>query len=526
MQSFASWEPAPSRRRNSISMEACSRPGMPPGWCNGVGLTKPGCRTRWPRVGLAFDALAWSSDNGLVAVGTKSGSVQVWNRDGQLRREFLTAEAGIGALHFNRDGRWLLAGGRSGGMQMWDVITGEQLLTGPDIPWSFARDGKHFASGSVEKVSFGELAAPAVVQQFAGHQSIVEKAVWSGDSRFLLTLDSHFELRVWDVERGTSVARFTVSPSSYGAANAGIAMSADRRHVAYASSGEKSAIDVFDLHTGLPVAHRDLPDGYARLTHDGAKFVLVREERKGEATRTMACTFTSADFELNWKELRSQQPGEVGFHNSALTPDGRYYLWAGPRHPANQMRVEVYEVATGRLVKQILRPHEKELQSWDCGISPDGRRVWVKSDSPADLLYDLSNDEPPTEVIDPPQSSPDLRWYASTGFAEPILGRVPIQSLRMGPSAATWLQFTNRDFSGPGSADFSPDGRFVSWYGSGAARLPWWIFPLCFPRCESSNARLMTINLGRTYWLFPHSSHFLRNPLFLSRHRRDFVSSK
>jgi hypothetical protein len=98
-------------------------------------------------------------------------------------------------------------------------------------------------------------------------------------------------------------------------------------------------------------------------------------------------------------------------------------------------------------------------------ISPDGRQLWVQDDLAGAWLYDdLSSDKPPIHVTAPPVASPDQKWYASTGFAEAILGKAPVLFLRTGPNQPPWLQFMNVDFFGMDSASFSPNGRFFAAY--------------------------------------------------------------
>ena len=54
----------------------------------------------------------------------------------------------------------------------------------------------------------------------------------------MVTLDSEFEVRVWDVTRGLTIDRFRPPAGSYFPSNAAVAISDDARLVAYASGGE------------------------------------------------------------------------------------------------------------------------------------------------------------------------------------------------------------------------------------------------------------------------------------------------
>ncbi|HEX3151973.1 MAG TPA: serine/threonine-protein kinase [Gemmataceae bacterium] len=433
-------------------------------WCR----TQDGHSLRQIATGrFAIDALAWSPDSFYIAVGTHNGTVQIWNRDGLLRREISTPAAGIAALHFHSNGQWLIAGGRSGAMQVWNADTGEPVLNGPDIPWTFSRDGTRAAGGNAEGVSFLEFAPTSNVRQLAGHRSIIAHSVWSRDSRFLATLDGHYEVRVWDVQKSCTIASFKVSSSQYAVSNAALALDADGTHLAYASSGEKGLLEIFDVVKGVPIATHSLADGFVRLGHDGQRFVIVREERTDRSLRTLTATFMPTDVDFDWHELRPMVPNEEMFHASDLTPDGRYYLWSGPRLPPERMRVEVYDVFTNRLVRRIDCPHEKKLESWGSTISGDGRQVWIQGTVSPFIQHEVFGSAPPIDVMEWRIPSPDRRWFATNGFADAMLGKAPMQFLRRSPDERPWLQFTNGDLDGMGKAAFSPNSRYVSWIGPG-----------------------------------------------------------
>ena len=74
--------------------------------------------------------------------------------------------------------------------------------------------------------------------------------------------------------------------------------------------------------------------------------------------------------------VRPAEPGDDRrFFDSALTPDGRYYLWSGPRLPLQNSRVEVREVATGRLIRRIVGPADPAFRGF---LDPRGRELWIR----------------------------------------------------------------------------------------------------------------------------------------------------
>jgi hypothetical protein len=131
------------------------------------------------------------------------------------------------------------------------------------------------------------------------------------------------------------------------------------------------------------------------------------------------------------------------------------------------MRVELYDVPANRLIRRMDCPHERELSSWGSMIGEDGRQVWIQDSTPGFMLHDVFGDEPSRLVPEPMYRSPNRNWYAESGFADAMLGKMPIQMLRTGPMDRPWLQFSNGDLDGMGRASFSPNSRYVAWVGPG-----------------------------------------------------------
>jgi WD40 repeat protein len=412
---------------------------------------------------FGVEALAWSGDSSLLAIGTKGGTVQLWNSDGNRRHDFPVPDPSVHLLQFSPDDRWILAGGRNSRMQIWDVESGDQLLTGPLIPWSFSRDWKMFAAGGDAQLAFCRLDAPSVVRHLSGNRVRADKITWSRNSRHVATLNDRFELQVWDVQRGLAVMRLLVTPGGYSTANAGIALSDNGALLAYVSGGDTSVVEIYTVPQGERIAKRELTAGFERLVYADGKFVLVREERIDQQLRTIACEFSAAEFRFEFREIRPLQPKETGFHNSKLGTDGRYYCWLGPRQPSSHTRAEVYEVATGKCIKRILLPTKREMSSWEAVITPDDRHLWLHNSDGQGLEYDLSSDEPPRMVLSAPQFSKDLKWHISEDLSESLFGKIPSLNLHIGQNTPTWLRFTNADFSGTGRGYFSPDSKYIVW---------------------------------------------------------------
>jgi serine/threonine protein kinase/WD40 repeat protein len=407
-----------------------------------------------PRV----DALAWSPDDRLAAVGSQDGIVQLWRTaDGAPVYSLVGAATGVSSLLFDPAGRWLLAGGREFQMRMWDVVTGEQLLDGGYAPMGLARDGRLAVSDWVH-VGFARLVLPETVRHLSGHRAILQSNYWCPGSRYLVTLDHACDIRLWDVRRGVELDRFSHPLGPEYASNVKAAASEDARLVASAG-----ATDVFlhDRMTGQQW-HWTFPvSAYGNLLASvgEGKFLLLREER--DRWQSVAYEVRAGDAPP--RRVRVGRPpvaNERGMLGAGLTTDGRYYVWVGPRAPQENRRVEVYDLTTGRLRAGVPVPTPPgERQEPGATLSADGH--WLTT-STADkqFLHDLTGGAPPEPL---PFAlgwfSPDGRWLV-TRYGEPEEFADAL-TLRSWATRRAWLVLLSdwNHFQGHG---FSPDGRYLA----------------------------------------------------------------
>ena len=425
----------------------------------------------WPADRLGISALAWSPDNRLVAVGTINGTVKLWDAaDGTSLHRCPALGLEVCSILFDPDGHWLLAGSGSNPLKIWDVVTGHQLLTGILPPQGFSRDGRTIAMGDVSDVRFCDLVVPLTVRLLNGHLSTVERMAWSRDNRHLVTLDNRFEVHVWDVVRGLSVDEFRPPPGDVFATNAAVAISDDARLVAYASGGEtRSHALIREVATGRILGQWELPAGFERMTYADGRFLLVREEEdegaKNWRTRTVARVLeVGKPPEMLGVVRPAEAEDDRRFLCSSLTPDGRLYLWVGPREPREQRRIEVREVATGHLVRRMARPADTLFPELYATLDPQGCDLRVQFESGENYYFDLADADRPPERVSTLRTvaSTDDLWLASFDPTSPT-DPTPKLSLRRRAEDTVWLQLVNDDLSGPREAQFSPNGRFLAW---------------------------------------------------------------
>jgi WD40 repeat protein/tRNA A-37 threonylcarbamoyl transferase component Bud32 len=415
-------------------------------------------------VATAVAGLAFSPDSRLVAAGGRDGTLSVWvGLEGKRLHRLFAPGADVSNIVFHPGGRWLLAGGRSS-LRMWEVATGEPVLDGPNAPQGLAPDGRSLACGRTGEVSFAALRVPAGLLALHGQHATVTCLAWSRDNRHLACLDNSFGVRVWDVRRGVLVDEFTGPRGDYYAENAAVALSEDGSRLAYASGGDSSEALLRDVRARAVLGRWPLPAGFERLACTGGRrFMLVREERvvrPADAANEDAWPVESVAYELAEKGprrlrvLRRAEPGDVRrFITSYLTRDGRCYCWLGPRRPAQQYRVEVREVATGRCLLRVPCPRSQPRPEPFADLSPEGRFLWLKLRRGV-WRYDLARGTPPVRVVgDPGVLAPNGRWV--------VTGRAKGAELALGRAGQEkpWLVFTGA----ASKATFSSDGNFLAW---------------------------------------------------------------
>ena len=95
-----------------------------------------------------------------------------------------------------------------GSVETWwqDLRYGRRLLY--KSPGWAAVMGATLAHGRPSKVGFVDFQVPAIVRTLYGSSNPSYHRAWSGDGRYLASLDRRFEVRAWDVSRSIAVDQF------------------------------------------------------------------------------------------------------------------------------------------------------------------------------------------------------------------------------------------------------------------------------------------------------------------------------
>jgi hypothetical protein len=220
--------------------------------------------------------VAFSPDSRLVAVGSYR-RVMVWDvKDAKERYEFKEPPDRVDVLAFMADGKRLVARGRSGFTQMWDVSTGKALQVPekfsklPHVRWYWSPDARTFVlpAGTKRKSDIMTLVhtADLTTEEFdyGAWSRYVTAVSFSGDGKRLL-IGHRDNIYTYDLKgkKGKKIHdRHTAKVSS-------VSLSPDGKLAA--SGGEDRTAVVWDLEAGKeratykgfdgPVGVRFSPDG-------------------------------------------------------------------------------------------------------------------------------------------------------------------------------------------------------------------------------------------------------------------------
>lgn len=317
-------------------------------------------------------SMAFSRDAGRLAVGDGAGRVTVWNTS--TGKMLLTAGGETGSvrsLAFSSDGSRLASGSRdgavSGSARVWDLTSGRQLLVmkghvGAVLGLAFSPDGSRLATASTDRaVKVWEAAAQSewltLGRASGGAGRRAGSLAYSGNGKWLASLDDCGRLRLWDTDLGRGMTP-TDSGACVDSARANIA--------SIGLNGDGTLVATTDANQSTQVWHVGQAAALAGDWRAGAYGVAISDDGSRLATNQMQASVWDIP---SGKKLVTVA-GHSGFSQGvALSRDGTRLATIGPK----KEHVEIWDAASGQPLLRLSDPQASGSNA--LAFSRDGRRL-------------------------------------------------------------------------------------------------------------------------------------------------------
>ncbi len=452
--------------------------------------------------------IAFNPEGKYLAVADISlfgGSIEIW--DVISGRKMLTLaghDQGTNDVAFNSDGTQLVSVGQDQKIKLWDLNSGDEILTlvddAPFYTLAISPDGSQIATGGRDGLAkVWDVESGEILLTLTGHTDVVSFVAFSPDSKFLATSSFDGTTRIWDISPEGISEWLTVAGHSRVVLSADY--SPDGRKFATASWDQTAIIwDAFNGEKLLSLKDFEgalgsiefSPDQTQLVTSDYSGAVKVWNADTGKLHLSFLAHDTPGDIDADfspdgktigsggsdgvarlWDAETGQLIGSFKGHTDvinrvAFSPDGNLFATASWDGTA-----KVWEVSSGQLLS-TLGVDAGQVRSVD--FNPDGKLLATAHEDGTATIWNVSTESELQEderllyrlvghsnTIFEAVFNPDGRRLATSGFD----GTIRIWDVDSGRELLVLAENTG----GP-DMDFSPDGRFlVLAGGDGTARV-------------------------------------------------------
>jgi WD40 repeat protein len=337
--------------------------------------------------------VAWSPDGKRLATMTYDHQANVWDvASGQqllsltgykgIVASFSTSRDFVTSLAWSPDGKRLVTAGDDDTAKVWDVASGQELLTLKghtgevgSVAWS--PDGRRLATGSWDDTA-------KVWDMASGQELLTLKGLnvvaWSPDGKRLATGSWDDTAKVWDATSGQELLLLTMR--SHNSFVATVAWSPDGKRLATGSDDE----DAFRIGGDQTAKVWDAASGQEFLTLKGhtGQVNSVAWSPNGRRLATAWGDHTTKVWDAaSGQEVLTLKGPDAAVFSVAWSPDGKRLAIAG-----NDVTAKVWDAASGQELL-TLKGHSHGLVS--VAWSPDGKRLATGSVDKTAKVWDASS---------------------------------------------------------------------------------------------------------------------------------------
>ena len=210
-----------------------------------------------------FDAMAFSEDGKVFAIGTRNGKIHLWDATSVSRQKTLIGHARlfgkddnkIHALAFSPDGKILASGSEDKTVQLWNTENHTKITTlkghqGWVTTLAFSKDGKTIASGDASKeIKIWDIETKKIRKTLNGHNNTIVALTFVPEnapkySGCLASGSADGTIRFWNPDTGEELLTFTTGHTKWVKA---IAFS--ENDTTLASAAVNGTVEIWSLKT-------------------------------------------------------------------------------------------------------------------------------------------------------------------------------------------------------------------------------------------------------------------------------------
>ncbi|MDY7007671.1 MAG: S-layer homology domain-containing protein [Cyanobacteriota bacterium] len=190
------------------------------------------------------------SFDGEILASSRGQDIQLWNlQTGELLDTLSDHQANVRSVAISPDGRTLASGSGDGTVKLWDIPTGEMLVSfwhsGVVTAVGFTADGRTVIGCSADRgMKSWDIYTGELLHRMNGTQPI---AFGAGGLRMAASGGPRY-IRLWNVEQGQLLTNLSIPNTNNNGGIEAIAFSEDGQTIAHAMKGESKVL-VWDVET-------------------------------------------------------------------------------------------------------------------------------------------------------------------------------------------------------------------------------------------------------------------------------------